>query len=288
MAQLLNFAAYLAVVTSIFAMMSLSLNLQLGSCGLVNFGQVAFLLAGGYCTAIAASHGIGPWASIALAALVGGMVGVLLAFTVRNMSGTYWGILSLAMAEMLRLVMLNEQWIAGGAGGVSVRRTLGDFELVVLAATVLVYLLMRVIAASPFGRVIRLIREGDRLPQALGKNVFVFKIETMFIGGAVGGTAGAFYAYLDRYINPDDGLPVETFILWAMVILGGRGNPTGIILGTVVVQTLYVGTRYLTTIVPISPETLSALRLVVIGVLITLIMMFRPQGLLPEPKRVFR
>jgi ABC-type branched-subunit amino acid transport system permease subunit len=69
--------------------------------------------------------------------------------------------------------------------------------------------------------------------------------------------------------------------------LGGRGNPTGIVVGTVVVQTLYVGTRFLTTIVPISAETLSALRLVVIGILITVIMMFRPQGLLPERRRVF-
>jgi ABC-type branched-subunit amino acid transport system permease subunit len=288
MDQLLNFGVYLLVVTSIFAMMSFSLNLQLGSCGLVNFGQVAFLLAGGYGTAIAAAHSLGPAASVGLAALAGGTLGILLAFTVRNMSGTYWGILSLAMAEMLRLIMLNEQWIAGGAGGISVLRSLPNFNAVVVGATIVVYLLVRAIDAAPFGRVIRLIREGDRLPQALGKNVFVFKVETMFIGGAIGGIAGAFYAYLNRYINPDDGLPVETFLLWAMVILGGRGNPTGIVVGTVVVQILYVGTRYLTTIVPISPETLSALRLVVIGVLITLIMMFRPQGLLPEPKRVFR
>ena len=287
MEQLLSFAIYLLVVTCIFAMMSFSLDLQVGSCGLVNFGQVAFLLAGGYATAIAMAHGLGAVLSIVLATLVGGLFGILLAVTVRNMSGTYWGILSLAMAEMLRLVMLNEQWIAGGAGGESVRRSLADFNLVVIVTTALVYVLMRVIVASPFGRVIRLIREGDRLPLALGKNVFIFKAEAMFIGGAIGGLAGAFYAFQNRYINPDDGLPIETFILWAMVILGGRGNPTGVVVGTVVVQTLYVGTRYLTVIVPISAETLSALRLVVIGILITVIMMFRPQGLLPERRRVF-
>lgn len=287
MEQLLSFAIYLGVVTCIFAMMSFSLDLQLGSCGLVNFGQVAFLLAGGYATAIAMTHGLGPVVSIMLAALVGGLFGILLALTVRNMSGTYWGILSLAMAEMLRLVMLNEQWIAGGAGGESVRRSFANFDLVVIVTTVLIYFLMRVIGASRFGRVIRLIREGDRLPQALGKKVFIFKVETMFIGGMIGGLAGAFYAFQNRYINPDDGLPVETFILWAMVILGGRGNPTGAVVGTLVVQTLYVGTRYLTTIVPISADTLSALRLVVIGILITVIMMFRPQGLLPERRRMF-
>jgi len=287
MDQLLSFASYLVVVTCIFSMLAFSLDLQAGSCGLVNFGQVAFVLAGGYATAIAIGDGAAPWVAMVLAALAGGGFGVLLALTVRNMSGTYWGILSLSLAEMVRLIMLNEQWIAGGAGGDTVMVRIPNFYPLVIGTTVAVYLLMRLLAISPFGRAIRLVREGDRLPQSLGKRVFALKLKTMFIGGAVAGLAGAYYALLNKYISPDDGLPVETFLLWAMVILGGRGNPTGVVLGTIVVQTLYVGTRFLTTIVPISPETLSALRLVVIGCLITLVMMFRPQGLLPERKRIY-
>ena len=287
MDQLLSFASYLVVVTCIFSMLSCSLDLQAGSCGLVNFGQVAFVLVGGYATAIAIGDGLAPWVAMLLAALAGGGFGVLMALTVRNMSGTYWGILSLALAEMVRLVVLNEQWIAGGAGGDTVMARIPNFYPLVIGSTVAIYLLMRVVAISPFGRAIRLVREGDRLPQSLGKRVFALKLKTMFIGGAIAGLAGAYYALLNKYISPDDGLPVETFLLWAMVILGGRGNPTGVVLGTIVVQTLYVGTRFLTTIVPISPETLSALRLVVIGCLITLVMMFRPQGLLPERKRIY-
>ena len=287
MDQLLSFASYLVVVTCIFSMLSCSLDLQAGSCGLVNFGQVAFVLVGGYATAIAIGDGLAPWVAMLLAALAGGGFGVLMALTVRNMSGTYWGILSLALAEMVRLVVLNEQWIAGGAGGDTVMARIPNFYPLVIGTTVAIYLLMRVVAISPFGRAIRLVREGDRLPQSLGKRVFALKLKTMFIGGAIAGLAGAYYALLNKYISPDDGLPVETFLLWAMVILGGRGNPTGVVLGTIVVQTLYVGTRFLTTIVPISPETLSALRLVVIGCLITLVMMFRPQGLLPERKRIY-
>lgn len=287
MTQIMNFATYLLVVTCIFTMMSFSLNLQVGSTGLANFGQVAFLLAGGYATAIATVHGAGPVQCMVLAILVGGVFGLVLAATVRNMSATYWGILSLAMAELLRLVMLNEQQISGGASGQTVVRSLAGFNFVVVGTTVVVYFLMRIVGASPFGRVIRLIREGDRLPLSLGKNVTIFKAEVMFIGGAIGGLAGSFYALENRYINPDDGLPVETFIIWAMVILGGRGSPTGVVVGTIVVQTLYVGTRYLTTLVPISADTLSALRLVVVGMLIILIMMFRPQGLVPERRRVF-
>ena len=99
---------------------------------------------------------------------------------------------------------------------------------------------------SPFGRTIRLIREGDRLPLALGKNVLLFKMETMAIGGAIGGFAGAYYALMQRYMSPDDAKPIETFIVWAMVVVGGRGNVWGIVLGTVVVQAFYTGTRFLT------------------------------------------
>jgi branched-chain amino acid transport system permease protein len=288
MVHLFSFATYLLAATCISCLLTFSLDLQLGYCGLVNFGQAGFLLAGGYATAILIGLGVPVFPSILAAILAGGLLGILLAFTVRNMSGTYWGILSLALAELLRLVVLNEQWIAGGANGQAVLIPVPDFTLIVVVTTIGVYLLMRAIGNSPFGRVLRLIREGDRLPLALGKHVLLFKIETMFIGGAIGGLAGAFYALLNKYISPYDSLPIETFLLWAMVIIGGRGNPTGIVLGTVLVQTLYMGTRFLTGVLPISPDTASALRLVVIGTLVTLTMMFRPQGLLPERRRILQ
>lgn len=287
MEQLLSFAGYLTVSTAIFAMLSFSLDLQIGSCGLANFGQIAFLLVGGYTTAIVTNNGLASWIAPPLSALAGGAFGVLLSLTVRNMSATYWGMLSLALAELVRLFVLNEQWVAGGAGGSTVLIRLPYFEPLVGASVIFVYAFVRVIARSPFGRVIRLIREGDRLPMALGKPVFVFKLETMLIGGLIGGLAGSYYAFLNRYISPADGLPIETFVLWAMVILGGRGNPTGVALGTVVVQGLYIGTRFATTLIQISPEILFALRLVLIGAIITLVMIFRPEGLLPERRRIY-
>lgn len=287
MQQLLSFADYLALSTAIFALLSFSLDLQIGWCGLANFGQIAFLLIGGYTTAIATKDGLPPWLAPPVSALAGGLFGIVLSLTVRNMSATYWGMLSLALAELVRLFFLNEQWVGGGAGGSSVLIHLPYFGPLVGISVALVYVLMRGIGRSPFGRVIRLIREGDRLPMALGKPVFVFKLETMLIGGLIGGLAGSYYAFLNRYISPADGLPIETFVLWAMVILGGRGNPAGVVLGTVVVQALYVGTEYATTLIQIRPEVLFALRLVLIGAIITLVMVFRPAGLLPERRRVY-
>ena len=132
-----------------------------------------------------------------------------------------------------------------------------------------------------------MIREGDRLPLALGKNVLGFKMETMAIGGAIGGLAGAYYALMQRYMSPDDAKPIETFIIWAMIVVGGRGNVWGIVLGTIVIQAFYTGTRFLTGSFGIDADTMAALRLVTIGVLIMVVTMFRPQGILPERRRKY-
>jgi ABC-type branched-subunit amino acid transport system permease subunit len=191
------------------------------------------------------------------------------------------------MAEIVRIVALNEQWLTGGANGISVLISVPGLPWIIAASAVAVFALVRLIMASPFGRTIRLIREGDRLPLSLGKNVFLFKMETMTIGGAIGGLAGAYYALMQRYMSPDDAKPIETFVIWAMVVVGGRGNVWGIVLGTIVIQAFYSGTRFLTGLFGIEADTMAALRLVVIGLLITVVTMFRPQGLLPERRRIY-
>jgi len=288
MDQLANFGIYLMAITSISFMLAMSLNLQVGGCGLINFGQVVFLTVGAYATAIALATGASPVMAVLWGVLVGIFFGLLMSLTVRNMSGTYWGILSLSLAEIVRIIALNEQWLTGGANGISITISVPNLPWIIAGSAVGVFLLVRVLVASPFGRTIRMIREGDRLPAALGKNVLVFKIETMAIGGAIGGLAGAYYALMQRYMSPDDAKPIETFIVWAMVVLGGRGNVWGIVLGTIVVQAFYTGTRFLTGLVDINADTMAALRLVTIGVLITLVMMYRPEGLLPERRRIYR
>jgi ABC-type branched-subunit amino acid transport system permease subunit len=288
MGSLASFAVYLATITSITLMLSVSLDLQVGNCGLVNFGQVAFLAIGAYTTAITIASGSDPSAAVLYGTFAGLLFGILMSLTVRNMSGTYWGILSLSLAEIVRIVALNERWLTGGANGISVLRRIGNLPTVVLVSTAIVITIVYVIVRSPFGRIIRMIREGDRLPEALGKNVLLFKMETMAIGGAIGGLAGAFYALMQGYMSPDDIKPIETFIVWAMVVLGGRGNVWGIVAGTVLVQSMYTGTRFLTNVVDIDADILAALRLVLIGVLIMLVMMYRPEGIIPERRRVYK
>lgn len=287
MSQLANFAVYMMAITSISFILAISLDLQVGNCGIVNFGQVVFLVVGAYATAIAIAGGAGVVTAALIAVLCGALFGILMSLSVRNMSGTYWGILSLSMAEIVRIVALNEQWLTGGANGVSVLISVPGLPWIIAGSAIAVSALVRLIMASPFGRTIRLIREGDRLPLSLGKNVLLFKMETMMIAGAIGGLAGAYYALMQRYMSPDDAKPIETFVIWAMVVVGGRGNVWGIVLGTIVIQAFYTGTRFLTGLFGIEADTMAALRLVVIGLLIMVVTMFRPQGLLPERRRIY-
>jgi branched-chain amino acid transport system permease protein len=288
MPQILSFFLFLLTTTSITLILAISLNIQFGYAGLVNFGQVLFLCLGAYSGSLAFNAGWHPAICLVIAAIVSGAGGFLMSFTVRSMSGTYWGIVTLCTAELVRLIVNNEPWIANGADGLSLVRRVGYIEPLVLGLATFALLLSLLIARSPFGRTLRLIREGDRLPLALGKDVRLFKMQTMTIGGALGGVAGCLYAFLNGYISPQDCMPIETFILWAMVVVGGSGSVVGMVLGTALVQTLYVGTRFLTHLVDLPADRLAALRLVLIGALIALTMMFRPQGLLPERRRIYK
>ena len=288
MPQILSFFLFLLTTTSITLILAISLNIQFGYAGLVNFGQVLFLCLGAYSGALAFNAGWHPALCLVIAAIVSGAGGFLMSFTVRSMSGTYWGIVTLCTAELVRLIVNNEPWIANGADGLSLIRRVGYIEPLVLGLATVALLLSLLIARSPFGRTLRLIREGDRLPLALGKDVRLFKMQTMTIGGALGGVAGCLYAFLNGYISPQDCMPIETFILWAMVVVGGSGSVVGMVLGTALVQTLYVGTRFLTHLVDLPADRLAALRLVLIGALIALTMMYRPQGLLPERRRIYK
>src|SRR5450631_3657066 len=183
MPQFLSFLIFLITTTSITAILAISLNLQFGYAGLVNFGQVIFLCFGAYSGAIAYNSGLHPAICIMISALVAATVGFIMSFTVREMSGTYWGIVTLCTAELARMVFNNEAWIANGANGLSLARRVNSIEVTVVAFAIIAFLLSFLIARAPFGRTLRLIREGDRLPLALGKDVRLFKMLAMSIGG---------------------------------------------------------------------------------------------------------
>ena len=301
----ISFLVYLAIMMGIYGILSLSLNLQYGFTGLANFGQVAFFCLGAYVSTII----VLPLGMPFILGLVGGMIvaglfGYIIAIPTADLKEDYWAIVTLAAAEIVRIFFLNEDWVVGGGpyvggafgvGGIPQplrshfsAQTYPFFYLtIVMLALAATYLVINRLTQSPFGRVIKSIREGDSLPLAMGKDVRKFRVRVMAIGGSFGGLAGSLWAHYHGFISPNEFLPLETFIIWAMVIVGGKGNNKGAVVGAVIIMAFYNSTRFLKDYLPIEEVTLASLRMVAIGILIVLAMLFMKDGLIKEKKALY-
>lgn len=299
---MLDFLVYLLTMIGIYGILALSLNLQYGFAGLVNLGHVVFFMLGAYISAILVLLAGMPF----LVGLLGGTVaaalfGSLMALPTAHLQQDYWAISSLAAAEIVRLFFLNTTLgspYMGASFGISgipqpmrdafdSASAYGWFYLGIVALAVAVsFLLVRWLTGTPYGRALKAIREGDDVPRALGKNARSLRIRAMIVGGALGGLAGGLFAHFNAFIDPRYFLPLETFIVWAMVIVGGAGNHFGALLGAVIIQALYNSTRFIgDNLAFIDTEVMASLRMVAIGLLITGVVLYMPRGLLPEPRR---
>lgn len=162
--------------------------------------------------------------------------------------------------------------------------------LMVLALLVLAFVFWRleVLVRSPWGRVLKAIREDEEVPRAMGKNVFWYKVQSLILGGAIAGIAGAFYAWQLSAIYPDKTFePQVTFDAWIMVILGGSGNNIGTILGAIIFVAYDAITReVLPRFVPLDEARLGAFRIMVIGLILMVLMIWRPQGILGKKEEL--
>jgi neutral amino acid transport system permease protein len=161
--------------------------------------------------------------------------------------------------------------------------------LMVLSLLVLAFVFWRleILVRSPWGRVLKAIREDEEVPKALGKNVFAYKLQSLMLGGAIAGIAGAFFAWQLSAIYPDNFQPQLTFDAWIMVILGGSGNNIGTILGAVIYFAYDALTReFLPKIVPLDVERIGAFRIMVIGLILMVLMIWRPQGILGKKEEL--
>jgi len=299
---MIDFLVYLFTLIGIYGLLALSLNLQYGFTGLVNLGQIVFFMIGAYVSAILVSLlGLSFLVGVGGAIVAAGLFGGLMALPTAHLQQDYWAISTLAIAELGRIFSLNTtlggEYVGGSFGISGIDQPLRDsfatpsaygwFYLAIVAVAVLgVYGFMRWLTATPFGRALKAIREDDNVPLALGKDARWLRVRAMAIGGAVGGLAGALFAHFNAFISPNYFRPLETFVVWAMVIVGGAANHRGVLVGGVIVYSLYNSTRFLAEYVTfIDAETLAALRMVVIGLLITAVVLYLPRGLFPEPRR---
>ncbi|HEX7385752.1 MAG TPA: branched-chain amino acid ABC transporter permease [Castellaniella sp.] len=296
---MISFLVYLLTIVGIYGLMSLSLSFQYGRTGLVNFGQVAFFMVGAYASSIATAIlgwpiGVG----FILAIVAGGVLGALMALPIGDLRQDYWGIATLAAAELIRIIFLNtnlgSDYVGASYGitnipapfqGLFTTAQYGYFYLALVVVCVgAAYWLVTWLDRTPYGRLLKGIRESDEVARALGKDVRRARISALIIGGALAAAGGSIYAHFVGFIDPRFFLPMETFLVWAMVIMGGPGNNLGALVGTLVVEFIYNSTRFIDVPSQYS-ATVAALRMVLIGVLIILVILYLPRGLVPERKR---
>lgn len=313
-----NTAAYLFSPTTIaYALAAVGLAVHFGYSGLLNFGMAAFMAIGGYGYAISTlTFGLPWWLGMLVGLAGGALFALLLGIPTLRLRADYLAIATIAAAEVIRLLFTTElfgQW-TNGAGGLSGyhagfqaanpfppgRYGFGPwvytanglwirvFGLIVLAlALALVWALVR----SPWGRVIKGIREDEDAVRSLGKNVFAYKMQALVVGGILGAAGGIVFV-LPSAVVPGSYTTSLTFFLWTIVLLGGAATVFGPALGAVLFWIIFAflgsllpqlaAAGYL----PISPAQGDVIRYILIGIVLMLIVIYRPQGILGDKREM--
>ncbi len=305
----------LAIMAGIYAIFALGLNIQWGYTGLFNIGIAGFFCIGAYTSALVTTPmPTGVYAQyvhqifglnlpfvfgLLGAALVCGIVALLIGIPTLRLGEDYLAIATLGIAETFRLIFNNETWLANGPRGlmglpqplhylVEPRNYNYIYLIIIVLVMVMIYLLIERAIRSPWGRVLRAIREDEVSASMSGKDIFNFKMQSLVFGAMVMGVGGALYAHYTKAISPSVFTPLYgTFIIWVMLMAGGSGNNKGAILGAYVIWGIWVGTTFLTDFMPYALKSRAPyIRFLVIGVLLEFILIYRPQGLLGEEKKV--
>ena len=318
MSDLFNVAfwTFVGIEAGIYTIFALGLQIQFGFTGLLNFGHAAFMAIGAYTMAILVVKGDLPlWAASLIGIGAAMLFGLLIGLPTLRLRADYLAITTIAFAEIIRYIALNETALTGGpqgtvalAGGEGIGfyntswqtfqsgvqdvvekvfpGPLGrDPNFTMLLIMWVVVLALLVVAhhavRSPWGRVLRSIREDEDAAAALGKDPFNYKLQSLVIGAAIGAIAGLFYAYQFSFFSPPDFAPLTTFFAYVIVILGGIGRVWAVPVASVIFSVIFAGTRFFTfpPFSYLSSANRAYVRLIIIGLILIGLMAFRPQGL---------
>lgn len=290
-----NYLIAMTTFAGIYAIMALGLNVIWGMAGMVNLGLVGFFALGAYVSALLTTDlGVAIPVGVAAACVMTALAGVGVALVTGRMRGDYLAIVTLGFAETVRITASNEIWLTNGTDGVSgipgpLRGEITPeafnilYLAIVLAFVVAVVFVMERVRHSPFGRVLRAIRDDDQVTAVAGKNVLAFKARAFALGAGVLGLAGALYAHYVSYIAPDGFVPLITIYIVLALTAGGTGNNYGAVFGAFLVVFFMESTRFITEIVPgLQAVQVAALREMLIGGSLVLILHLKPTGLLSE------
>lgn len=286
-----DYLVALLMFGGIYALLGLGLNLQWGHTGLVNLGFVAFFAVGAYTSALLTLHGVplvvGPVVGLVLAGLVAYPIGRLSL----RLTDDYLAIVSFGFAQVVQVLIVNADWTGGVNGLVGITRLFRPFDVdirpylqlgLVLLLVLVGILLMQRLTSSPYGRLLRAIRDSINAVDSLGKNSNDYRLAALMIGSALAGLAGGIYAHYIGYISPDQFDSTLSFIVFTGIVIGGSSH-WGAAVGTLIFVSLIESTRFLSDlgVLPISASQMAQVRLIFVGVILILLMQFRRQGLWP-------
>jgi branched-chain amino acid transport system permease protein len=310
-ADLGAYLVFFLVVALYYALVCLGLNLQWGVTGLFNVGVAGFVCVGAYTSALltgpdAPEHWGGLGWPVALgwlgAAALAGLSALLVGAVTLRLRHDYLAISTFGIAVTIQLVALNFARLTNGPFGIAqiprpfagwARTPVGRNVLyLALVATVVTvaYVGLERLVRSPWGRVLRGLREDEAAAAALGKSPTRYRLEAFVLGAMVMGLAGAIYAHFVGFIAPEDFLPILTFQVWTMLVVGGSGSNRGALVGGVLVWGLWSASgAVVTALLPQAMQARgAALQVVLIGVVLAAVLLRRPRGLLGEEATVSR
>lgn len=296
-------AVDLATLTLIYVMLGLGLNIVVGFAGLLDLGYVAFYAVGAYTYALLSEYfGLSFWVCLPLAGLLAATFGCLLGFPVLRLRGDYLAIVTLGFGEIIRILLNNWTQVTGGPNGIGgidkptlfgleFNRRAGEgsqtfheffgisydsshkviflYLVAVLLVLFTVYVINR-IQRMPIGRAWEALREDEIACRSLGLNPTVIKLSAFTLGASFAGFAGCFFAARQGFISPESFTFIESAIILAIVVLGGMGSQLGVILAAIAM-----------TILPELAREFQEYRMLMFGGVMVLMMLWRPQGLLP-------
>jgi len=305
------YLVFFLILALIFAIAVMGLNLQWGFTGLFNAGVAGFVAVGGYTMAIltgpARDAVLGGYelpfvVGLAGAMAASGLVALLVGLITLKLRDEFLAVATFGIAVTIQLVCVNWEYVTGGTLGLisipNPARAMADgpfaqnliyLGFVVVAAGLAFAGLQRIVGA-PWGRVLKAIREDEVAAASLGKNPVRVRLESFVLGCMLMGLSGGLYVGFIGYISPSDFLPIVTFQIWTMLIVGGSANNRGAILGALIVWGIWTGSGYaISKVVPADLQAQSgAMQAVLIGLILVVMLLFRPRGLIGEEAHVSR
>ncbi len=283
----MEYLLHILVITGIYIILTLSLNLVVGYTGLAALGHAAFSCVGAYASSLLAlNYGVSPWLGLLVGACVAAILGVFIGAPSLRLKGDYLAIATFGLGVIVYSVAKNWMSVTRGPMGLPgipgfsffgiQLSSVWTYLILVAFFVFLTYFIIRRVVKSPFGRILRGIREDEVATLAMGKDVNKHKIMVFVIGAFFAGIAGSLYAHYITFIDPSSFTVMESITILLMVVFGGMGSLGGSFVGAAILVIFPELLRFLG-----MPSSVAApLRQMIYGLLLIVLMLYRPQGIL--------